>query len=455
MGDLSQFFKDESETVLEIYAWHKKMGDAEAPRNYLGASILGHECERYLWYTFRHCVKENLTGRMYRLFETGRREEARIISELRAIGYTVYDKDSAGKQFGVKAIGGHMAGHMDAVVEGVLDAPKTPHLFECKTAGGTETESKDFEKCQKSGVRVAKPVHYAQMQIYMGLNGLTRALYVMVKKATDELYSERVHFDSTEFDRLMKKAERIIRSNAPLERCADRPDDFRCKFCSAHDLCWGTGKTALPVPAKSCRQCCHATPEIDEGESWASWSCSSHKKDLTSREQGEACSRHLCLPGLISFAEPTDATETTIEFSNAKDKAKWIHGDGQDGTWSTDELIASPGPLVGRKEVEAVKSMMKGRITEYRPPLDTPDGLMDRYPAEDSRLKWEGPDTADGQCDLGKALHGLMQIPTDGTMPEPTSQFEDDSHLAYEFGGRFLLVIYKKHTWAAIWEGVE
>jgi hypothetical protein len=274
----------------------------------------------------------------------------------------------------------------------------------------------------------------------------------MVKKATDELYSERVHFDSTEFDRLMKKAERIIRSNSPLERCADRPDDFRCKFCSAHDLCWGTGKTALPVPAKSCRQCCHATPEIDEGETWARWSCSSHKKDLTSREQGEACSRHLCLPGLIYFAEPTDATETTIEFSNAKDKAKWIHGDGQDGTWSTDELIASPGPLVGRKEVEAVKSMMKGKITEYRPPLDTPDGLMDRYPAEDSRLVWDGENNDDA---ILAAVGAALAITEGGDVPEPTDVYEDEHHQAFEFDGRFLLVVYKSANLAALWSCVE
>jgi hypothetical protein len=51
MGNLKQF--QGKSTVDLIVEYHKKRGDFEPVRGYLGASIVGHECERYLWYCFR------------------------------------------------------------------------------------------------------------------------------------------------------------------------------------------------------------------------------------------------------------------------------------------------------------------------------------------------------------------------------------------------------------------
>lgn len=46
-----------------FYDFWKKKGDAEPARGYLGASIIGHDCDRYLWFTFRNCVtRRPLTG---------------------------------------------------------------------------------------------------------------------------------------------------------------------------------------------------------------------------------------------------------------------------------------------------------------------------------------------------------------------------------------------------------
>ena len=158
MTDLTQYIPEQSKTVAAIFAHHKKTGDAEPVRGYLGASIIGHHCERYLWYCFRQCCKPDFSGRMYRLFETGDLEEPRFIRELRAIGCTVHDTDENGEQFEVSAFGGHFSGHMDGCALGIPEAPKTWHVLEFKTHN-----AKSFRGLVKKGVKESKPQHYAQI----------------------------------------------------------------------------------------------------------------------------------------------------------------------------------------------------------------------------------------------------------------------------------------------------
>lgn len=183
MGDLSFTAKEESATVAAIYAWHKAKGDAEPQRGYLGASIIGHDCDRYLWYTFRACVKRDFSGRIYRLFQTGNLAESRFVAELEGIGCEVVSHDEAGKQIEVLAIGGHFSGHLDGMALGVPEAPKSWHVCEFKTHN-----DKSFGALQKAGVQKSKPLHYAQMMVYMGLTKVDRALYLAMNKDTDEIY---------------------------------------------------------------------------------------------------------------------------------------------------------------------------------------------------------------------------------------------------------------------------
>ena len=135
------------------------------------------------------------------------------------------------------------------VVKGVPEAPKAAHIGEFKTAN-----DKHFAMLKKDGVEKAKPLHYAQVQVYMGLMGINRALYMARNKNTDHLYSERVKFDKAKFDALMGKARRIVKAAQPPERAANRPDAFLCKFCPAYKLCWGAiqeGEPLVPIRATS------------------------------------------------------------------------------------------------------------------------------------------------------------------------------------------------------------
>jgi CRISPR/Cas system-associated exonuclease Cas4 (RecB family) len=441
-NDIASIIPQDSETVKAIYDFHKRQGDAEIQRGYLGASQIGHECERYLWYGFRFCVPKTFDGRMYRLFETGDLEEPRMVEELRAIGCEVHDKDEHGQQFEAKALGGHFALHVDGIVIGVLEAPKTWHVLECKTHN-----AKSFQSLKTKGLKQSKPKHYAQTMSCMSLMKLTRALYLAKNKDTDELWSDRVRYDAHESQLLMDKAERIIRAIEPAEQCANRPDDFRCKFCECFDLCWGTGSVAVPLPGRTCRTCCHATPEIDEGETWARWSCAALQKDLRLEEQRVGCPGHLLIPHLVSFAVPHDSGSDWIEFKNIKDGAIWRHGAGS-GEWSTEELLRTPGPVIGEKAVESVKAVLGGT---YLGMEEKEMSLVEKYPPEDSRLLWES-DVVDNDA-IEAALASIL--PEGHSTANFSAKSEDDQHLAVQYLDKILLVIYKESDYVAIFEGKE
>ena len=160
-------------------------------RPHLGASLIGKDCECALWFDFRWTTRRQHPGRLLRLFETGQLEEARLVRNLRSTGATVLEVDpETGRQIRVEAHGGHFGGSLDGIALGLLEAPKTWHVLEFKTHS-----AKSFKELVAKGVRESKPQHFAQMQIYLHLTGLTRAMYLAVCKDTDELHVERIEHD--------------------------------------------------------------------------------------------------------------------------------------------------------------------------------------------------------------------------------------------------------------------
>lgn len=376
-GDLEEILPQgtASQTEAALVDYWRTRGNAEAPRRYLGMSAIGKECERQLWYSFRHCSAEDFDGRMYRLFNRGHREEAVFAEELRGIGCEVILEGEGGEQVELSALGGHFRGHMDAAILGIPEAPKTWHVGEFKTHS-----AKSFAKLKKEGVQLSKPEHYAQMQAYMHYSGMTRALYLAVNKDNDEVHAERIKYDAPFAAKLEAKAERIINSTQPPERIAERRDDYRCRFCPAKSLCHGSTppEPAVPIVRRSCRQCCHATPEAN-----GTWFCGLHKRTLGDMDQRDACDQHLLIPGLINFAEPIDAHKTpegfdVIEFRNLEDGAIWHHGnDPNAGHYTSADLMTFPAPFVGVTPATMTKSFSPdGTVSIVKP------DILDRYTGE-------------------------------------------------------------------------
>lgn len=273
--------QSQATTHAAVLRWWAAKPDGH--RAHLGASLIGHPCDRSLWLTFRWAERQQFDGRLRRLFSTGQREEARVAEELRGIGCTVHADDGQG-QFRVAACSGHFGGSMDGVVLGVPEAPKTWHVLEVKTFN-----AKTFKELQSKGVRVAKPMHWAQMQTYMHLADLDRALYYAVCKDSDDLHIERVQHEPAEAQMLVRRAQRVIDADTPPARISADPAWFECKWCHFHPLCHGQR-----VPEPNCRTCAHATPIAD-----AQWQCGRTSEHRTEAQQRQGCEQHRFIPVLL------------------------------------------------------------------------------------------------------------------------------------------------------------
>lgn len=377
------------DTVRRIYRLHEERRAAEPPRAYLGMSELGEACARRLWYGWRWCGGESFGGRMLRLFESGNREEARLIDELRAIGLTF-----EGAQFAVEACDGHVKGHLDGALLGLHEAPKTWHVFECKTHN-----AKSFAEIKAKGVRDAKPRHYAQLQLYMGATGMERAAYFAVCKDTDEILLERVLFDRVEYERLIDKARAIIASPEPPTRLSDDPTWWECKFCPARAQCHQAEPTAPPA---NCRTCAHSTPDAD-----GAWKCEHYGQPIPLEVQRGGCDEHRFIPTLVPWL--------TIEEVGPGNAVTWRNATNgvriEQPAYSSHEIhAASDKKFLGDPFVAMVKTTFG---VESRVVSDTPETMCWQTFADGSRhvrvergglfVRWaeQTPDVLDALTALG------------------------------------------------------
>ena len=199
-------------------------------RSHLGASVVGDPCMRKIWYQFYEPI-EITDPRILRIFKLGQViEDEIVIPMLRDAGFTVYEKDNNGDQFGFKD--GKFAGSIDGCIVGLPESSK-PHLLEIKSANKSR-----FNDFKKNGYR-SSSTYYAQIQIYMKYMKLERALVVVYCKDDSELYLERIKYDSMYAEMQVDKAYRILESkdNIP-DREFKRSTDWRCRFCQHKEKCW-------------------------------------------------------------------------------------------------------------------------------------------------------------------------------------------------------------------------
>ena len=256
----------------------------ERPRPHMGASMLGHPCDRWLWLSFRWAVIEKFDGRILRLFRRGQMEEATIISDLEAIGIVFRQTDGQARV----DFGSHVSGSVDGIIEsGVPDAPKARHVAEFKTHA-----LKSFEDLLSQGVQKSKPMHWAQMQVYMHGLGIHRALYVAICKNDDRIYTERLHYDHNAAEKLVDRGRRIALADRMPEPLSSEPTWWECKFCAAHEFCH---KTKLTKEV-NCRTCAHSTATAA-----GAWECAKWGNDIPKDWQHHGCSSHVLHPDLVPW----------------------------------------------------------------------------------------------------------------------------------------------------------
>ena len=258
----------------------------EGPRPHLGASLLGHECERWLWLSFRWAVIEAFPGRVLRLFQRGQEEEKKIVSWLTQIGCEVHS--TGGEQSRV-SFGAHVAGSIDGIIEkGVPEAPTKRHILECKTHS-----LKSFNDLVKNGVQTSQPKHWSQMQIYMAGSGIDRALYFAVCKDNDDIYTERVRYDADAAQRMIERGKRITLADRMPPPISADSTWYQCKFCAAHEFCHDHHISR----EINCRTCALSTPTPE-----STWTCARYgNAEIPFEAQREGCAGHVLHPDLVPW----------------------------------------------------------------------------------------------------------------------------------------------------------
>jgi hypothetical protein len=302
---------------------------SEKPRPHLGASTLGHVCDRWLWLSFRWAVQPEFPGRILRLFRRGHNEEATIISDLRAVGLDVRKVSSQHRV----DFGSHVSGSLDAIIDkGVPEAPKAKHVAEFKTHS-----KKSFDALVKDGVEKAKPEHFTQMQVYMQGTGIDRALYVAICKDDDRIHTERVKFDKEVSEKAVRRGHYIALAERMPEPISTDPSWYQCKFCDAYKFCHET-KTTKHV---NCRTCANATPMPD-----STWHCAKWNDVIPVDAQHKGCESHVLHPDLVPWQRKDGPDEFTAVYEiNGVNMA---NGDpAQEGVWGSTELLANAEACAG------------------------------------------------------------------------------------------------------------
>lgn len=201
-----------------------------AHRLRLGLSQAGHKCGRFLWFTHHKVPSIAPSGRVLRLFQLGNLLEDQTIADLKRAGVRHH---SGQEQVSFNRGNITLVGHIDGIVENLIEASETPHLFEHKTCS-----LKKFKQLLKKGYRAWNEVYYWQTQFYMLGLGLKRAAAFVYCKDNSELYMERIALDKqATVDRLNWVFD-VISEAIPPRRSCPNASWFEAKFCPFSKICW-------------------------------------------------------------------------------------------------------------------------------------------------------------------------------------------------------------------------
>lgn len=199
-------------------------------RRRLGLSQAGHACARFLWYTHRGYDQPGIDGRTLRLFKLGEILEAQTIADLHACGFKVHSRQLPVE---ITYNGTTLTGSIDGIIEGLIESPATPHLFEHKTAS-----KKKYDELTKKNYRTWNETYFWQVQFYMLGLGIKRAAIFVYCKDDSRLYMERIKLEKeSAISRLQRVFDAILQVSPP-ERLCPRADFFSAKWCPYYSECF-------------------------------------------------------------------------------------------------------------------------------------------------------------------------------------------------------------------------
>ena len=196
-------------------------------RTYIGASSIGSECMRQVWYGYNDYPSEPYTNRTIRIFETGKKLEGLVLGLLEDSGVTLtriywdlFDEELP-----------YFRGHVDAMW--LWTARREPRaVIEVKTA-----KASMFNQFKNHGLRAWSPLYYSQVQAYMGMSGVHTAYVIVMNKDNCDLWDERVDFDPMFYEELKMRAVSIHAATTPPPKVSNSPGWYICKLCKYRKEC--------------------------------------------------------------------------------------------------------------------------------------------------------------------------------------------------------------------------
>jgi hypothetical protein len=251
--------------LAEMAAGLEEHARTLAPSKYswrIKPSDLGHECSAYLWNKFRWFRKEEVPGRIARIFEEGRRSEQVIADGLRGSGWTIRDVDPerAGKkiqQFKMTDLGGHLSNYIDGFGSHPVLTGGEEIICEYKsTHGGV------FTKLFKEQ-SVAKVIDKYYIQCLLGMMYFDKpyTLFIAMNKNDSDIYSEIIPRNDDVAKQFIHRATDIVNASGMPGKVSQNASYFKCKMCEFSGICH-EGET----PDRNCRSCVNAVA-ID-GPNW-------------------------------------------------------------------------------------------------------------------------------------------------------------------------------------------
>ena len=273
------------------------------PRPYYGMSTAGLACARRRWLAFRWCGQERLTAQSLRAIEDGHRGEALQAERLRLVPGVELITEQDGRQIAVEAVDGHMRGHLDGAIRGLLQAPKAWHVWEHKQVNEKRhaalQKAKDT-KGEKDALEAWDATYFAQAQCYMRYTGMERHYLTVATPGGRATISVRTDYQPDKAARIEADARAVIYAAEPPPRVSEDASWYECKFCPFHAQCHGEAR-----PAVTCRSCAHSTP-TDKG----AWRCERFAAEIPEAAQRDGCADHRYIPALLErVAELVESDE--------------------------------------------------------------------------------------------------------------------------------------------------
>lgn len=203
----------------KIYSSCLERKQHEEKRNYLGFSIIGHICNRYLWLQFHHGeIARQMTEKQAVIFENGHIVEKKLIHQLRQAGFEITDQ-----QVEYSLFDGLVKGHPD----GIINHPEHGKvILEIKGVNNAT-----FVKFVRHGVKHTSQTYYGQSILLAGAANLPGCVFLIENKDNQELYEEFIPFNQEEYEQLCLKAYSIIYFNAIPKGISSRMDWWQCFNC--------------------------------------------------------------------------------------------------------------------------------------------------------------------------------------------------------------------------------